>query len=227
LKAEILTLFPEIFSGFLESSLIKKATEKGLFSPALTQIRDFSDPPHYQVDDTPYGGGAGMLMKAEPLGRAIEDAKFRLPRAKVVLLSPCGQVFNQQLAHSLSKHEELIFVCGRYEGIDERIVELYVDYSLSIGDFVLMGGEVAAMLVIEASLRLVPGVLGNSESLTMESFSHSNLLEAPQYTRPPTYKGLTVPDVLLSGNHQLIEKWRKEQAKLRTKKIRPELTSDD
>ncbi len=211
LKVEILTLFPELIQGFTTASLIGKAIKKQLLDIRLTQIRDFASAPHFSVDDTPYGGGAGMVMRPEPLALAIEDAKSRLPNAQVVLLAANGKTFNQQLAKQYSSWPELILICGRYEGVDQRIIELFVDHEISIGDYVLMGGEVPAMVVIEASARLIPGVIGNSESLLVESFeSQECLLESPQYTKPAEFRGLGVPEVLLSGNHAAISNWRKQ-----------------
>jgi tRNA (guanine37-N1)-methyltransferase len=226
MKIQVLTIFPELFQDFTRSSLIGKAQERNLITLSVTDIRSFAEPPHFCVDDSPYGGGAGMVMKPEPLAKAIEDAKSELPRAKVVLLSPSGTRFSQQKAVALSGLEELILVCGRYEGVDERVVELYVDEEISIGDYVLMGGELPAMVVIEATVRLIDNVIGNSESLAQESFNTSDeglLLEAPQYTRPPEFKGHKVPEVLLSGNHQKIQEWRRNQARQRTAARRPEL----
>ncbi|MBX7144592.1 MAG: tRNA (guanosine(37)-N1)-methyltransferase TrmD [Oligoflexia bacterium] len=226
MKIEVLTIFPEIFDGFLKGSLIGKALERGLVTIKLTDIREFADPPHFRVDDSPYGGGAGMLMKPEPLARAIEAAKARMPQAKVVLLAPSGEVFSQKLAFKFKALPELILLCGRYEGIDERVIELFVDQEISIGDFVLMGGEVAAMAVMESCIRLLDDVLGNRESLTQESFGTSGeqpLLEAPQYTRPPEFMGKHVPEALLSGNHKLIAEWRQAQSLQRTRARRPDL----
>jgi tRNA (guanine37-N1)-methyltransferase len=219
-KIEILTIFPGIFESFLQTSLVSKAITRGLLSVSTTDIRDFSAPPHNKVDDSPYGGGAGMVMMVEPLVKAIEAAKVRLPSARVVLLSPGGPRFTQSKAEQLSKLDSVIFVCGRYEGIDQRVIDLVIDEELSIGDFVVMGGEVPAMLVIEACLRLRPDVIHNEESTTFESFSpglgDGSLVEAPQYTRPEEYRGLRVPQILLSGNHKAIAEWRLEKSKLKT-----------
>ncbi len=226
MQIEILTLFPEIFGGFLSSSLIKKAREAGLVQIDTLQIRNFAEPPHYHVDDTPYGGGAGMVMKPEPLARAIRDAKQRLPQAKVILLSASGARFTQEMAHNLSSESELIFVCARYEGVDQRVVELLVDDEISIGDYVLMGGEIPAMVVIEAALRLKENVLGNPESVQKESFASFEggaILESPHYTKPQVFEGLEVPEVLRSGNHAAIEAWKKEQSLALTKRRRPDL----
>jgi len=225
-KIEILSIFPEIFSGFLASSLINKATEKSLLAVKLTNFREFAETPHFKVDDTPYGGGAGMVMKPEPLVKAVEDAKTRLPKAHVISLSPKGKKLDQSLAERLSSYPELIILCGRYEGIDERVHDLVVDEEISIGDFILMGGEVAAMALIEATVRLIPGIVGNEESTKTESFS-KNLLEAPQYTRPPTFRDLSVPEVLLSGDHKSIDKWRNDAALRLTQELRPDLLKKD
>jgi len=222
MKICLVTLFPEIFTSFFQASLISKAIEKELFAIELVNPRDFSPPPHHHVDDTPYGGGAGMVMKPEPLAKAILRAKEILPDAKVTLLSPHGEKFSQASAHLLSKREHHIFVCGRYEGIDQRVIDLYVDHQISLGDFILMGGEVAAMALIEATLRLKPGILGNELSTKHESFSEP-LLEAPHYTRPPEFEGIKVPEVLLSGDHKKIEEWRTKISLELTKTNRPDL----
>ncbi len=185
-----------------------------------TNIRDFSAPPHNKVDDTPYGGGAGMVMMADPLMKAIESAQARLPNAKTILLSPGGPRFNQAKAIEMSNLSETIFVCGRYEGVDQRVIDLGIDEELSIGDFVVMGGEVPAMMVIEACLRLRPDVIHNSDSTLFESFSpglgDGSWVEAPQYTRPEEFRGTRVPDVLLSGNHKAILEWRIAESKKKT-----------
>lgn len=225
MQIEILTLFPPLFNGFLSSSLIEKAISRKLLSICLTNIRDYADPPHHQVDDTPYGGGAGMVMRPEPLLRAIEAAKARLPQARVILLSASGTKFTQSVARELSTTSEVILICGRYEGVDQRVIDLAVDQQLCIGDYVLMGGEVPAMVVIEASARLITDVIGNAESLNDESFSSSEcqLLEAPHYTRPAVFRERTVPEVLLSGDHAKIAAWKKAQAIERTRTFRPDL----
>ncbi len=223
-NVELLTIFPEIFESFLKTSLVGKAVERGLLAARLTDIRDFSAPPHNKVDDYPYGGGAGLVMMPDPLVRAIEDAKSRLPSAKVVLLSPAGKRFSQAKAAELAKLESVIFVCGRYEGVDQRVVDLVVDEEISVGDFVVMGGEVPAMLIMESCLRLRPDVIQNSESTEHESFSpglgDGSLVEAPQFTRPEEYRGLKVPEVLLSGNHKLIREWRLAESIRRTESLR-------
>lgn len=229
MKIALLTIFPEIFSSFLETSLIGKAIDRGLLDIRAVNIRTFAEPPHYTVDDTPYGGGAGMVMRPEPLAKALEHTKQQLPQAKTVLMSPAGVPFSQSKAQNLKLQQELILLCGRYEGIDQRIIDAYVDEEISIGDYVIMGGEVAAMVVIEATTRLIEQVLGNADSVRNESFANSrgdgleNLLEAPHYTRPPEFAGKKVPEVLLSGNHSKIEEWRREQAFERTRRLRPDL----
>jgi tRNA (guanine37-N1)-methyltransferase len=225
-NVEILTIFPAIFESFLRTSLVGKAVSRGLFSATLTNIRDFASPPHFKVDDTPYGGGAGMVMMAEPLVKAVEAAKARLPHAHVVLLSPSGKRLKQRKAHQLAATDSLIIVCGRYEGIDQRVIDTVIDEEISIGDFIVMGGEVPAMLLLEACLRLRPDVIHNAESIVQESFSPAlgadDLIEAPQYTRPEEFRGLQVPAPLLSGNHKLIAAWRKEQSKIATQRLAQE-----
>ena len=222
LSVEVLTLFPRMIAAPLEESILGKAREKGLLRVQVTDIRDFADSKHRVTDDVPYGGGAGMVMKPEPLVAAIEAARARLPSAKVILLSPQGARFEQRKARELAQAGALILVCGRYEGVDERVLR-WVDEELSLGDFVLTGGEVAALAVIDAMARLVPGVLGNELSAHDESFSEDGLLEGPQYTRPPEFRGLRVPEILLSGDHGKIAKWRHEQAVARTRERRPDL----
>ncbi|MBN2583928.1 MAG: tRNA (guanosine(37)-N1)-methyltransferase TrmD [Planctomycetes bacterium] len=223
LRIDILTLFPEMFGGFVAESMIRIAQEKGLVEIHLTDIRDFSHDRHQKVDDTPYGGGPGMVMKAQPVVDCIEAVIARdHRRGPIVLMTPQGQVFNQKLAHHFAEDaERLVLVCGHYEGFDERI-RSFCDMELSIGDYVLSGGEVPAMAVTDAVVRLVPGVLGDETSPHDESFS-DGALEYPQYTRPPEFRGLKVPDILLSGHHAEIEKWRREQARQRTRLRRPDL----
>lgn len=227
MHVHILTIFPEVFNGFLGASLIAKAQEKGLLKVTLVNFRDFADPPHFHVDDTPYGGGPGMVLKPEPIIRAIRKSKETLPGAKVILLTPAGPSFKQSNAVELSKMTDLIFICGRYEGVDQRVIDLEVDYQYSIGDFVVMGGEVPTMLILEACVRLLDNAIGNKNSLQIESFGHDvdgkQLLEAPQYTKPAEFEGLKVPDVLLSGNHSKIEAWRRSKALEITKTTRPDL----
>jgi tRNA (guanine37-N1)-methyltransferase len=227
MRITLLTIFPELFESFLSTSLIAKAVENGTITFERVNIRDFASPPHYSVDDTPYGGGAGMVMKPEPLSKAIEAARRSNPGAPVLLLSPAGTPFSQSKAVELSRLPGLILVCGRYEGVDERVIESAIDGQISIGDYVLMGGEIPAMVVIEATTRLVKDVIGNASSIEEESFAGRDdgprLLEAPHYTRPPKFAGRAVPEVLLSGNHQKIAAWRREQSLTRTKARRPDL----
>jgi tRNA (guanine37-N1)-methyltransferase len=222
-NVNLLTIFPEIFESFLKTSLVGKAIARGLFNATITNIRDYSLPPHNKVDDSPYGGGAGMVMLPEPLVTSIESVQQRDPDTWVVLLSPSGTRFDQHKARELANRPSVTFVCGRYEGIDQRAIDLAVDEEISVGDFVVMGGEVPAMLIIEASLRLRPGVLHNAESVSHESFSpdlaDGSLVEAPQYTRPELYRGLAVPEVLLSGNHKAIAEWRLKEAKAKTGRL--------
>lgn len=220
-RAEVLTLFPRMITGYTAESILGKAIEKQLLEVVATDIRDFASGKHRNTDDTPYGGGAGMVMKVEPLVGAIAAAKTRLPTAKVVLLSPRGATFTQAKARELAAHESVILVCGRYEGIDERAMAV-IDEELSLGDFVLTGGELGALIVVDAVARLVPGVLGNAESAQTESFE-SGLLEHPHYTRPPEWNGQAVPEVLQSGDHARIARWRRWHALKLTQARRPEL----
>src|SRR3954462_15902496 len=206
----------------LGESILGKARERGLLETRVVDIRDFALGKHRVTDDVPYGGGAGMVMKPEPLVAAVEAGKAREPSARVVLMSPQGRRFDQQKAFELSQQQALILICGRYEGVDERVLR-WVDEELSLGDFVLTGGEFAALAVVDAVARLLPGVLGNELSAQSESFTGEGLLEGPQYTRPPEFRGLKVPDVLLSGDHARIARWRKEQALSRTRERRPDL----
>lgn len=217
----VITIFPEMFSSPLGHSILKKAQEKGLVSFRLIDPRDFTSDRHRTTDDSPYGGGQGMVMKPEPLVAAIEEARKKLSRPKVILLAPQGKVFDQKEAERLAQEKELVLICGRYEGIDER-VKAFVDEELSIGDYTLSGGELAAMTVIDAVARLIPGVLGNVQSPKEESFS-GGLLEYPQYTRPEEFKGMRVPEVLLSGDHERIRKWRREASLKLTRERRPDL----
>ena len=219
MKINILTLFPEMFDIF-NHSIIGKAKEKGLMEIEAINIRDFSLNKHKKVDDYPYGGGAGMVMTAQPIIDSIKHCR-KSSNGKVIFLGPKGKKFNQKLAEELSKEESLIFICGHYEGIDERVYK-HVDMEVSLGDFILTGGEMAAIPVIDSVLRLVSGVLGKEESHMDESFS-DGLLEYPQYTRPDEYEGDRVPDVLLSGHHEKIRKWRRKQSLLITKEKRPDL----
>ncbi|HEX6436595.1 MAG TPA: tRNA (guanosine(37)-N1)-methyltransferase TrmD [Candidatus Binatia bacterium] len=217
----IVTLFPAMFASPLNHSILKKAQEKGLISIVLVDPREYTTDRHRMTDDYPYGGGQGMVMKPEPLVTAIEDVKAKMPRSKVILLSPQGRVFNQAVAVELAKEEELVLICGRYEGVDER-VKGFVDEEISIGDYTISGGEPAATVVIDALSRLIPGVLGNAKSAADESFSN-RLLEYPQYTRPEEFHGAKVPDVLLSGDHERIRQWRRHMSIQQTWKRRPDL----
>lgn len=219
----ILTLFPEMVLQGLNTSILGRAAEKGLVSIDAINIRDYTLDKHKKVDDYPYGGGAGMVMQPQPVYdacKAVEEKIGKKPR--VIYMTPQGQVFNQRFAEELAKEEDLVFLCGHYEGIDERVLELVVTDYVSIGDYVLTGGELPAMVMIDCISRLVPGVLNNDISAEVESF-HDNLLEYPQYTRPETFMGKKVPDVLLSGHHANIEKWRREKSIERTLQNRPDL----
>jgi tRNA (guanine37-N1)-methyltransferase len=219
---EVLTLFPRLCAVPLEESILGKAREKGTLRVRVTDIREHAEGKHRVTDDVPYGGGAGMVMKPEPLVAAIEAARARAPSARVVLMSPQGRRFTQAVAEELAREEALILVCGRYEGVDERVLE-WVHEELSLGDFVLTGGELAALSVVDAIARLIPGVLGNADSPRHESFAGEGLLEGPQYTRPQDFRGRRVPEVLLSGDHARIAAWRREQAAARTQARRPDL----
>lgn len=218
MKFDVLTLFPEMFEP-LKQSIIKRATEKNLIEINLIDIRDFSEDKHNKVDDTPYGGGAGMLMKPDVVDRAFNSVKSE--NAKVVYLSPQGKTLNQEVVNRLAKENHLILLCGHYEGIDQRVIDKIVDEEISIGDYVLTGGEIPAMVLIDSVSRYVEGVLTN-ESLDSESFSNG-LLEYPQYTRPEVFDGVKVPEVLLSGHHENISKWRHEKSLENTLKKRPDL----
>jgi len=223
LKFYYLTLFPEIFLPVLGSSLLGKAQKNGIVSNNLIQLRDFSTDKHRTVDDTPYGGGEGMLLKVDVLYAAWKSVvKRRNKKTLTVLLSPQGQVFDQKIAKELSRYKKIVMVCGHYEGVDERFIDLCVDRELSIGDYVLTGGELPALVLADAITRLLPGVVGNKRSIQEESFE-KGLLKYPQYTRPREFKGIEVPEVLLAGNHKAIAKWREEQMKIRTARKRPDL----
>lgn len=226
MKFHILTLFPDMVLQGLSTSIIGKAKERGVISIQAVNIRDFAGNKHNRVDDYPYGGGAGMVMQPEPVYRAYQSiiqGKEKIPAScRVLYMTPQGKPFTQSLAMELAREEELIFLCGHYEGIDERVLEEIVTDEVSIGDYVLTGGELPAMVMIDAISRLVPGVLHNQESAQFESF-YDDLLEYPQYTRPEEFMGKTVPSVLLSGHHANIEKWRQEQSVQRTKEKRPDL----
>lgn len=219
----VLTLFPELVQAFFSHGMIGRAIERGIISGRPIQIRDFTHDRHNSVDDRPYGGGSGMVMKPEPLSEAIAAARKLHPDSDVVLMSPQGSRFDQETAQDIAaRHKGLIFVCGRYEGIDERVIQKEVDLELSIGDYVMTGGELASMVIIDTVARMVPGVLGCSESSQTDSFMDGRL-EYAQYTRPETWEGDTVPDVLLSGNHERIRQWRRQSSLTRTFLKRPDL----
>lgn len=222
-KFHILTLFPQMVLDGLNTSIIGRGIEAGHISIEAIDIRDYSTNKHHKVDDTPYGGGAGMVMQPEPIYLAYKDLESKMKtKPRVIYLTPQGDVFHQDMAKEFAQEEELVFLCGHYEGVDERVLEEIVTDYVSIGDYVLTGGELPAMVMVDAISRLVPGVLHNDVSADTESFENG-LLEYPQYTRPPEYLGRKVPDVLLSGHHGKIEEWRKEQSILRTKERRPDL----
>ena len=222
MKIDILTIFPEMFKGPFDESLLKRAQDKGLVKIKIHNLRHWAKDKHKTVDDKPFGGGPGMVIKVEVIDQALNDLKKK--NSKTILLTPQGKAFNQKKAKSLSKLEHIILICGHYEGVDERIRQNLVDEEISIGDYVLTGGEIPAMVVVDTVVRLMPGVVGKEESLEEESFSPpANGLEYPQYTRPAEYKDWKVPEVLLSGNHKKISQWRKEQAIKKTKKQRPDL----
>jgi len=241
MQFEVFTLLPEVFPSYLETSIIKRARERGLISVRVHNIRDYAHDKHHTTDDTPYGGGGGMVMKPEPVFEAIETA-LELdtnptspqpdPNIPIILLTPQGRVFDQSIAQELSQHEHILLLCGRYEGIDERIREHLVTDEISIGDYVLTGGELPALILIDAIARLLPDVLGDPTGAQDDSHA-MGLLEYPHYTRPPEFRGWKAPDVLLTGDHKKIDKWRREQALLRTFNKRPdmlektELTKED
>lgn len=220
MKIDVLTLFPEMFAGPLEASIVGRARKAGLLDLRLQNLRQWTHDRHKTVDDKPFGGGAGMLLKPEPIFEAVESLAD--DTTHVVLTAPAGRLFTQAIARELAQQEHLLFICPSYEGVDERVCEALVDDELSIGDYVLTNGGLAAMVIIDAVTRLLPGALGDEESARDESFSHG-LLEYPHYTRPAEFRGMKVPEVLLSGHHAEIEKWRAEQAKARTAKRRPDL----
>ena len=222
---QLVTIFPEFFDGPLGLTILGRAREAGHLRAEALNIRDFAQDKHRTTDDLPYGGGAGMVMKPEPLVGAIEAARQRAPEAPRVLMTPQGERLTQQVARELAGGPGMILVCGRYEGIDERVRQGWIDREISIGDYVLSGGEPAALVVVDAVARLLPGVLGNEESLREESFARRRL-EYPHYTRPREFRGMEVPEVLLSGHHKAIEDWRQEQALARTRERRPDLLEE-
>lgn len=224
MKIDILTLFPDLFASPFAESILGKAQERGLLSVTAHNLRDWAQGKHKVTDDTPYGGGDGMVFKPEPIARALQDLRKQVPKARVLLMTPQGRTFSQQDAQRLSHEQGLILVCGRYEGVDERVRPM-VDEELSIGDYILTGGEPAAMVVVDAVARLIPGVLGSSGSAAGDSFS-DGLLEYPQYTRPAEFEGQPVPAVLLSGNHAAIADWRRREQLRRTLERRPDLLDE-
>lgn len=221
MRIDIITIFPDIFFGPLDESIIGRARKRGLVEINTVDLRKFTKDNHRSVDDKPYGGGPGMLMKPEPLFEAVES--LAQSDSKVILTCPQGQPFNQEMAEELSLNEHLVFICGHYEGVDERVREALVDQEISIGDYVLTNGNLPAMVITDTVIRLLPGVLGTEESKDDESFAENGLLEYPQYTRPPEYRGMKVPDILMSGNHEAIAAWRQQQAVIRTRQRRPDL----
>lgn len=222
MRIDILTLFPQFFSSIFATSILQRAVANELVLLNTVDIRDFAYDKHRIVDDYPYGGGAGMVMKPEPIARAIAATRQPQNNTRVIYMSPQGQVFNQEKALELASFDQLVILCGHYEGVDERVIERYVDEEISIGDFVLTGGELPAAVLVDAVVRLLPGVLGSSQSAAEDSFS-DGLLEYPQYTRPPEFEGLTVPEVLLSGHHGKIAAWRRQESLRRTLERRPDL----
>lgn len=219
MHVDIFTLFPEMFQGPFSESILKRAQEQGLLSIALHNIRDATTDKHHIVDDYPYGGGAGMVMKPEPIFHSVEAVHQGGP---IILMTPQGRPFTQQIAHELAREPRLTLICGHYEGVDERVLQHLVTDEISLGDYVLTGGELAAMIIVDATSRLIPGVLGGEESTLEESHS-DNLLEYPHYTRPPEFRGWRVPDILLSGHHANIARWRRKEAIRRTRQRRPDL----
>jgi tRNA (guanine37-N1)-methyltransferase len=217
---DVITLFPEMLDGFLGQSMMKRAANAGYVTFNFLNLRDFTDDKHRTTDERPFGGGPGMVMKPEPIFKAVES--IRTEKSRVILMCPQGKPFNQLRAQALSHEEHLIFVCGHYEGVDERIRETLIDEEISIGDYILTNGVLPAAVVIDAVVRLIPGVLGGEGAVEQESFNEP-LLEYPQYTRPPEFRGLKVPEELLTGNHAAIAKWRRAQSEKRTAKRRPDL----
>lgn len=219
MRIDILTLFPNMFTGVFTESIIKRAIDKKIIEINIIDFREYSKDPHGKVDDTPYGGGAGMVLACEPIYNALNDLKTK--NTKVILLTPDGEVFEEKSAIDLAKEKHLILICGHYEGFDERIKN-FVDMEISIGDYILTGGEIPAMAIVDAVTRLLPGVI-NEQSYTDDSFYETYLLDYPTYTKPQTFKGLEVPKILLSGNHQKIDEWRKNKSIEKTKERRPDL----
>ena len=232
MQFDVFTLLPEVFPAYLESSIMQRARERGLIDVHVHNIRDYTHDKHHTTDDTPYGGGGGMVMKPEPVFEAVESVLGPETDCPIIMLTPQGRVFNQSIAQELVQHPRLALLCGRYEGIDERIRTNLITDEISIGDYVLTGGELPALILVDALARLIPDVLGDPDGASDDSHA-TGLLEYPHYTRPPEFRGLTAPDILLSGDHGKIAKWRREQALLRTYNKRPdmlekaELTKED
>ncbi|MBR1420420.1 MAG: tRNA (guanosine(37)-N1)-methyltransferase TrmD [Selenomonadaceae bacterium] len=221
MRFDVVTLFPEMFHGVCNESILKRAQDRFLIEIHFTQLRDFAFDKHRQVDDTPFGGGAGMVLKPEPMYRAVRSIPRR-NHSRLIILDPAGEKFSQHKAKSLASLDQLILIAGHYEGFDARIYEL-ADELISLGDFILTGGELAAMVIIDAAARMIPGVLGDENSAITDSFYDGKILESPQYTRPRNFEGMIVPEILLSGNHAKIDEWRKIQSLERTQKFRPDL----
>ena len=231
LKIDVVTIFPDMFDNIIEFGVLKEAFKKNICQLNIYNLRDFSNYKHGRVDDRPYGGGPGMVLMPEPIDNAITFIKKKnkikkKEKQKTILLSPRGEKLNQNKLKYLSNLENIILICGRYEGVDERVIDFLIDFEISIGDYVLTGGEIPAMVIIDGAIRLLPGVVGKEESLKSESFE-DNLLDYPQYTRPPVFKGMDVPKILLSGNHKDIQKWRKEKSLEITRIKRPDLIDKD
>lgn len=224
MNIHVITAFPKTFDGFLDESILKRAISNGVVNITLHHIREYATDKHQQIDDYPYGGGPGMILKPEPIFRCVESVreKFNLQETKITLLTPAGQLYDQKKAVEFSLRESMILLCGHYKGIDQRIVDELVDEEISIGDYVLTGGELAAMVIIDSTTRLLPGVLGDIDSAITDSFQ-TGLLDHPHYTRPENFRGHLVPSVLLSGNHAAIDEWRLEQALQKTKERRDDL----
>jgi tRNA (guanine37-N1)-methyltransferase len=222
MRFDIFSLFPEIFPSYLNTSILKKAQDVGHLKVHTHNIRDYATDKHHTTDDTPYGGGGGMVMKPEPIFAAVEDVLGTPPKCPIILMSPQGRLFNQEIAFALAKYDHLALLCGRYESLDERIRQHLVTDSISIGDYVLTGGELPALIIIDAVTRLLPGVLGDPEAAFDDSHA-TGILEYPHYTRPPEFRGWGIPDVLLSGNHAEIDRWRRHEALRRTLEQRPDL----
>src|SRR2546426_9977783 len=226
MRFDIITIFPEIFTAVFDFGIVGRAAEAALIEIRIHDLRDYTHDRHRQVDDRPFGGGAGMVMKPEPLFRAVEAVTNGVPDVNVALLSPQGRLFNQRVAEEYARKPRLVLICGRYEGVDERIVEHLITDEVSIGDYVLSGGEIPAMVVVDAVTRLIPGALGCEQSAERESFA-GGLLDYPHYTRPAEYRGMKAPEVLLSGNHAEIDRWRRDEALKKTLRRRPDLIGNE